>query len=398
MKILPSKIIKILFVSFLLFALIKPDSLEYLGFSWLNYILVFVDFFMIIILSGMVILKKYKVSHISKILIYMNLCVLLSTIIMSSDIISYIKIAGPIIALSLLIDYSMQKNPEIFFKSFIFLIFTLYLINLITIFIYYPNGMYQMQLTSDGLYFMGYDNGMIYNLLPLCGMSLLYSYAKYNKLISKVSIISILLTLISVLYVKSGSGIIQIIVFIIILLFINNKIMKKIINPHTFFVSFLGLTILIVFFRIQNYFSWLFVDILGKDLTFTGRTQLWDYTIPIIINNILIGVGITGGRPIIGINGHSYPHPHCLILDILYKGGLLYLSSFFLLLHIFSKKYYKSQNDKIKNIILITIFAFLVGEIVNSVPYKIFFWGFFVLIEYTEQINNLFNNRGVKYE
>ena len=62
------------------------------------------------------------------------------------------------------------------------------------------------------------------------------------------------------------------------------------------------------------------------------------------------------------------------------------MTIFILILNNFSKKFKKSKNIIIKNIIFLVIAVFLIGEVVNSVQYKVFFWSFLVLIEYTEKI------------
>lgn len=136
--------------------------------------------------------------------------------------------------------------------------------------------------------------------------------------------------------------------------------------------------ILLNIYRIQNRFSWLIVGLLDKDLTITNRTYLWDYAINLFQNHPIIGIGY-GSNTIVGIFNRSYSHPHSLFLDILSKGGICLMIVFLFLLRRFSTRYNKSNNRKAKNIIMGIIAVFLIGEIVNSVQYKIFFWSFFVL-------------------
>ena len=60
----------------------------------------------------------------------------------------------------------------------------------------------------------------------------------------------------------------------------------------------------IVFLRLQEVFSYLIVNILGKDLTFTGRTVIWDYYINEIKNSWVIGYGV-GYNPYKGLFAHN---------------------------------------------------------------------------------------------
>ena len=75
-----------------------------------------------------------------------------------------------------------------------------------------------------------------------------------------------------------------------------------------------------------------------------------------------------------------------MLLDFLYKGGIIMFFFFVLLTILFIISYKKAESKTLGNIILITLFVFLVGEMVNSAQYKIFFWGIFVLIGYVNHL------------
>ena len=301
----------------------------------------------------------------------------------SNNIFSWVKVAGPGIAICLLTDKEMQSSNSVYFESIFVMLGISYLFNLFSIIKYYPEGMYRLEKVVGDLYLMGYDNGMIYNLLPLCGVSFILSYKKYGKLITKYSIFALFVSLISEFWVMSASGVLQIL-FLVILLFVLKK-ERKFITPTFMFSLFFIVSILINVFSIQNEFSWLIVDILNKDLTLTRRTFLWEYAIQVISNNPILGIGF-GEKNIIGVYEREYSHPHSMLLDILVKGGVVLMTIFILILNNFSKKFKKSKNIIIKNIIFLVIAVFLIGEVVNSVQYKVFFWSFLVLIEYTEKI------------
>ena len=191
--------------------------------------------------------------------------------------------------------------------------------------------------------------------------------------------------LISEIYVSSGSGIIQAVLLLLLMLAVDKNLMNHFIKPTIMFLVFYVGTFLITILRIQTYFADFIIGVLGKDLTMTGRTYLWDYAISSIKENPIIGIGATG-RTVLGINDHYYPHPHCMLLDFLYKGGIIMFFFFVLLTILFIISYKKAESKTLGNIILITLFVFLVGEMVNSAQYKIFFWGIFVLIGYVNHL------------
>lgn len=391
MKIYPKKIIKMLFYAIIFFALLKPDSLEHIGLKWLDILLVIIDGLLMLNMVFFAILKRYRISETTILILCIYLIFGFSTIFGTKDIFTLIKVAGTAVGAGMFTDYCLQKNPELYFQSSIFTLLVLFSINFITIIKYYPIGMYKLDYVIGDLYFMGHDNSMIYNLIPLCSLSFIYSYVKKKKFWTVISMYSIALSLVSEIYVKSATGIIAIFVLILMLIIIDKKLLNKILNPKTLFILFIVLTFSVVILKVQNYFSWLFVNILGKDLTFTGRTYLWDYALSMIKEKLFLGYGM--GVEVVG-NGHTYPHAHSLLLDLLFKGGIMALLFFCILLLDFNKKYVRSKNKIISKLILIPIAGILLCEITSAMPYKTYFWSLFVLINYTNRINNL---NGEKY-
>ena len=61
----PQKIIYTIIYSIIFFALIKPDSLEHLGFNWLANILIGVDIVLILVLSTLMLRGKFKMSKMT---------------------------------------------------------------------------------------------------------------------------------------------------------------------------------------------------------------------------------------------------------------------------------------------------------------------------------------------
>lgn len=375
-----------------IFALIKPDSLGYLGFEWLEYLLIGLDGLLLCYLLLLVISGVYKISKITYIIILYFIIGLVSTALHTCEFFVWIKIAGPAIATCLMTDYMMQRKRDIFFSSIYITLSVCYLFNLITI-IYFPDGMYQMENVVGDLYLMGYHNGMIYNLIPLCGVSLIISYLKKGKLLTMYSIFAIALSVASVFIAQSGSGIVQMIIWVLLIFCADKRWINKMIKPSFLFGAFFVFSILLNVFRMQYIFSWLIVGLLNKDLTITNRVYLWDSAIEIFKSHPFLGIGY-GANTIIGIYGRSYSHPHSLFLDILSKGGICLMGIFLWLLSVFSNKFKRAENKVVKKIILVVIGAFLVGEIVNSTQYKVFFWMFFVLIGYCETM--IYGETGLK--
>ncbi|MDE7445693.1 MAG: O-antigen ligase family protein [Lachnospiraceae bacterium] len=379
------RLIKIFILAFTFLGLFKPDSLEYLNLKWLDSFLMLWDVFVLIYLLLALAIGKYKMTGTTICVIAIYISYAFSTIRMSQDYMTFIKTAGPITAICLLVDYSMQNNPEEYLDAIVFLLNTLFTMNFISILLYYPEGMYDLSYIVGDIYLLGFDNGMIYTLVPLVGYSCIRSCKKRGRIISFDSIYSISIMLASVFYVRAGSGMVQALLFVFMVMLITGSSGRKIINPVVAFGTFYLATYLIVVRRITSHLQPLF-DVLGKDSTFSGRTYMWNNALLSINEHFTLGIGATA-RTVLGKNGLLYPHPHCLLLDFLYRGGIVMFALFTVLLIRFSSVYYK-KSGVVKSLILISVFAILIGEVVNSAQYKVFFWSMFPLIEYTEMLEN----------
>lgn len=365
-----------LFMAIAMFALVKPDSLYYLGLGFLDVALQAFDVLLLLVL--LININVYRISKQTLLVILMYSIMTVSTLIHATNYSYLIRTIGPAVAACLYTDYCMQKASDRFVFVGMRLWQVLYTFNLISI-ILYPNGIYTTDRLSGGSYLLGFDNGFTLTLFPMVAFSLLYEYKTNGKIFGFNSIYSIILIVITELLVWSGSGVMMMAFFLIFIIWQNTPLVKKLIKPRLFIGAFYILTFLLVFVRELDYLAPIIIA-LGKDLTLTGRTYLWDYVISEVKNNWLLGVGL-GGFTVVG-RYNSYLHPHCLLLDLLYKGGICMFGVFTLLLHRFCKHISKCNNCIPGIIILITVTTMLMGEIINSAQYKPYFWVLIVMSSY----------------
>lgn len=98
-------------------------------------------------------------------------------------------------------------------------------------------------------------------------------------------------------------------------------------------------TLLVVVARVQVHFAAQIEGMLGKSVTMTGRTELWDAAIPILADSPLFGYGINShfGAFIPGFEGLLW-QAHNQYLQIAYDGGLVAVGLFIALLWITSAR------------------------------------------------------------
>ena len=170
-----------------------------------------------------------------------------------------------------------------------------------------------------------------------------------------------LITYVTFIYFWSAGALVAETLLIIYILFLRNKIN---INPKKYLTIDLIAFISLVFFRIQNLFSFLIVDVLHKDLTLSSRTFLWDKAIKIIKNNIFIGIGVQKSEYM--LNNISAYHSHSYFLNILVQSGVFGLISFLLCIFVSLKKLSQYENSNISKIISFTIFSMLIMLLVDT--------------------------------
>lgn len=168
---------------------------------------------------------------------------------------------------------------------------------------------------------LGYDNAAPPYLLTAYLIAVCYMIEKRKYIRPVIMIIIIHLTLIITMV---GTGLVAII-FVDILLIWNSRRVIKISYFKSYCICLLA-TFAIVVCRVQNIFSFIIVDVLGKDLTFTGRTRDWDLAFELIPKKFMFGYGILDQITEKKILGDVFTHN--AVLEQLFRGGIISLLVF----------------------------------------------------------------------
>lgn len=363
-------------------ALVKPDSLEFIGLGWLDTFLIIFDVGLLLWL--LLEIEHYCVSKQTFMIIIMYLVLALSTVIHQGDYLFLIKTIGPTTACCLYTDYCMQKGSQKYIKTGMIVWEIVLTLNLISI-VLFPQGLYTNARGTGACWLLGFDNGFIYYLLPSIGYAMLYSKLYTGRIHSIHVVYNIVIAVMTELLVWSASGIVMLFVMLFCILANDIPLVKRLVKPSLLIGAFFIATYLVVFLRVIDKFEPLIVNVLHKDITLTGRTTLWDYAISVIKENLFLGIG-QGGYTVIG-RYNSYLHPHSLVLDLLYKGGVIMFGLFCFILYRFSNFTTKYLSMPSAKIILMVVASILFGEVANSTQYKPFFWSFTVMAFYIPQLS-----------
>ncbi len=290
---------------------------------------------------------------------------------------------------------TIEKRFPFFLKDISILFLLLATINL---FLMGSNGVYY----KEQWYFLGLENQISFTLL--LGLYFNWLNSVYNN--DKITLLLyIIVYTASSVIIWSASAMLAVILFLLIKYVpLVYQAIKRMPTQVTLIVVVAILLFLVYYtlFGVENSFiKWLVVDILKKDITFTGRTHIWNILLKRVSHKPLFGYGIHKSSDIFIVGGHSLS-AHNAFLAHLYSGGIVSMLIITLLFYISVKLINNIKSQDIKNIHKIMIFLISVPLMSEAVSlnslYIMLFIGVGISVNSTEQkIHNKITRR-VNYD
>lgn len=260
------------------------------------------------------------------------------------------------LAICLVVEMGLKTDPDALLDGASFTLGLFVLINFATVLLF-PQGMYEFNTFTQN-YFLGYRNNSIMLFFPAIIFSIVRSLRKYNKL----TLSSFVITAVSfatVILAFSATSVIGMTVFTLFLLLALINKMPNFLNIITYLAINIAYFFGVIILRLQEAFAFIIVDMLGRDLTFTGRTKIWDSALAAFAKSPAFGVGEIENQTSRDLIGAT--HAHNYYLDLLYKSGLPGFLIFFAILIICGVALYRNRkNGKIPFIVSGAICAFMI--------------------------------------
>lgn len=273
------------------------------------------------------------------------------------------------LAIALVVEMGLKTDPDALLDGATFMLGTYTLGNFVTILLY-PQGMYVYNTFTQN-YLFGYRNNMIMMIMPAVIFAVVRSLKYYNRL-SKSSVVIILAAIPSILIAFSATAVIGMAIMIVVILMTVLGIMPKAFNIATYLIVNAFYFFGIIVMRVQEYFAFIIVDMLNRDLTFTGRTEIWDKALKAFLGSPIFGMGeitSTESKALIGAT-----HAHNYYLDLLYKSGVFGLLIFIAILIMCGLSLYKHRKEgKIPFFVSGALFAFMI-MLQNEAYYNIYYY------------------------
>lgn len=211
-------------------------------------------------------------------------------------------------------------------------------------------------------------NYLVRFFLPGTFFVMMHSYEKRGSAWSIQTIFYLIFICISIVLSKSATGMIGVFIFLTLsLLYINksNKKIPRFLSVNWVLIYTVIFFLLIICFDVQEKFAFLIVDVLNKDLTFTGRTIVWEEAIGIIKNNPIWGIGETSNLNELVFNFPA-SHAHQYWLQLLVTGGIVGCLMIYAIYFFASKNIVKHSRSVVLKLVSITIICFLIMGIDES--------------------------------
>lgn len=300
--------------------------------------------------------RKFSISKIIILIGIMQLIPLITTVTYGDHLMFKrgVRILIGSVSLACLVDYNISFRKKDFLKSVIFFWGSLVVLNILSFFIFFPS----MDVNQLNFYFLGNDNGSIYETFTFIFVALVY-FSLYAKKIPLYFYILLMFIFAGYFYVKSGNGILCMLITIVFILLYKLSFVKKILTPKLLIPIYIFLFFMIVIIRDNNFFMQTLLDLFGKSQTISGRTYIWDQSIYYFAQHPLIGNGYESEA--IAMAKFGNVKAHNVILQYLYTGGVATLGLFLTFVGIVLNRIKKSNvNINLKTIMNFSIFLFFV--------------------------------------
>lgn len=233
--------------------------------------------------------------------------------------------------------------------------------NLISI-IFYPKGLYATSVYELN-WLLGYKNVIIRKTLPVL-VAIIVKVILQDRKAKRWEIIGFLAGCSGVLLSQSTNGWLGVSAFLLLLLLIKMKRFPKWISLSKIFIGYTAVDIVIVNMdNIISRFEYLFVSVLGKFASMSGRVAIWRRTKELISHSFLIGYGCIDSS--LYHFSFNVSHPHNLLLYYLMLGGILGIITFFIaLLRVDrGRSLYEVEQTKLINLVFVASYIsyFMMG-------------------------------------
>lgn len=276
-------------------------------------------------------------------------------------------IAGP----WLIVSVMATKNPRLFIKTIKKVLLIACLLNLITMFVYLPHGSFRPEI---GDYWLFGQRTYMRNILFPALFFALADDCLYGNGTSKVTLFLIISNPI-VLFLSNAVTSLIICLFLEIAVIFYLITRRRVAVLKQLITCQIVIDVVIVHLRSISFLHDFVVNSLHRDITFSGRTQVWDTSIKALMENPLSGTGIRtledSGLTL--TSSKQLSNVHNQFLDLTFKGGILTALAWVALVARCCYPLFKRKSSWFSIYLGLFIGAFLLEGIMGDIFYPEFY-------------------------
>lgn len=233
--------------------------------------------------------------------------------------------------------------------------------------------------------FTGYRNGTFHTAIPAFGCSILLD-ARSGKRFSIRSLTVYLLALFEMIVGYSATSVCAFAFLGFIVFLVQFRRVRSLLNgavlASTYIALFMGLVIL----RVQDGLGFFIEGVLGRSLTFTGRTAIWDRALELLTGNALVaGYGMPYNLTVMTSGGERAFYAHNDFLHIGLLGGVGALAIIVVLIVLAARGLFLCRREIGAAYVSAILFAFAIIGLMESV--LCVGAAFFLAVAYYENAN-----------
>lgn len=267
----------------------------------------------------------------------------------------------------------------------------LYIIHNLLLLLNLPSLITQLSVTGyNRMFFLGGKNA----LTLFCIMTIFYNYIIYYLLHKKVKIkyiFFILLSIITVILGGSSTGLVIMLAMILVILFNKKVKFNSLLLYSVYIIAFFVLMNSNIIEKIPFLYHFI-TEILGKDITFTYRTVIWQHSLNYISQNIW-GYGIGNSILLRDLYYLNINECHNMIIQLLFDGGIILLTLFITYFIFCNNESRGNKNKSLVNLVKYTIFIVFLLGLTESICYKIDLWYLFLILSVSQHIKEETNEK-----
>lgn len=352
--------------------------------SWKMFMIVVLAILVVQFIRGSLTLDGYAIDSIAVLILLIVGLLGLYTLLQAGSVYYYGQkvayIAGPWLICVLF----LKRNPSLFISVTAALLFAICIINLITIAMFLPRGSFRAEIGDYWLF--GQRTYMRNIVFPALLFSLLND--KMNKKRLSINTIFLLLTNPIALYLVDSmtSFTFCILLEVVVVVMLISARKMQLLKPIA--VAGVVVDVVIVHVRHVAFLENFIVNTLGRNLTFSGRTQVWDLSIDALLKNPFSGTGIQAledsGFTLASTKQLSNAHNE--FLDLTFKGGILTAVAWILLVVKCCVPLFKNKTWESAYLgLFVGVFLF------ESILGDVFYPEFFLILYMSAYINEWWN-------